>query len=100
MSDNAETRDAVLAALTEVAPEVGGSAIADDVALRDQVDLDSMDWLRFLVAVDRRLGVDIPERDYARLRTVADIVGYVGRHRPSPTTTPTAAQAPTQDFGP
>jgi acyl carrier protein len=45
--------------------------------LRDAVDLDSMDWLNFLVGVHKRLNVDIPERDYASLRTLSDVVRYV-----------------------
>ena len=42
--------------------------------LRDQVDLDSMDWLNFLVALNERLKVEIPETDYGRLGTLDQIV--------------------------
>ncbi|GFG50329.1 hypothetical protein MAGR_17700 [Mycolicibacterium agri] len=36
-----------------------------------------MDWLNFLIGIHNRLHVDIPESDYASLRTLADVVGYV-----------------------
>ena len=54
--------------------------LRDDVLLRDQVDLDSMDWLNFLLGIDKRLHVEIPEADYASLRTLADVVDYVEEH--------------------
>ena len=75
-----DIRDDVLTVLTTIAPEVEADDIRDDVLLRDQVDLDSMDWLNFLVGIHKRLHVDIPESDYASLRTLADVVQYVERH--------------------
>jgi acyl carrier protein len=60
------------------------SEIRDDILLRDQVDLDSMDWVNFLRGIHRRLHVDIPEEDYASLRTLADVVGYVEKNAPNP----------------
>ena len=75
-----DIRDEVLSVLTAIAPEVEAGDIEDDVLLRDQVDLDSMDWLNVLVGIHKRLHVDIPERDYASLRTLADVVGYVDKH--------------------
>lgn len=70
----------VLSVLTTIAPEVDPAGIDDDAALRQQVDLDSMDWLNFLVGIHKRLHVSIAEKDYASLRTLADIVRYVGDH--------------------
>lgn len=70
-------RREVLAVLTTIAPEVEPADIRDEELLRDQVDLDSMDWLNFLVGIHKRLNVDIPESDYASLRTLADVVRYV-----------------------
>ncbi|UXA08349.1 acyl carrier protein [Mycobacterium sp. SMC-2] len=74
---NEDTRAVVLSVLTTIAPEVDPDDICDDVLLRDQVDLDSMDWLSFLRGIHKRFGVDIPESDYGSLRTLADVVGYV-----------------------
>ncbi|OBH14827.1 MULTISPECIES: acyl carrier protein [unclassified Mycobacterium] len=74
---NEDTRAVVLSVLTTIAPEVDPDDIRDDVLLRDQVDLDSMDWLSFLRGIHKRFHVDIPESDYATLRTLADVVGYV-----------------------
>ena len=72
-------RDQILSVLTSIAPEVEADDIRDDVLLRDQVDLDSMDWLNFLIGIHKRLHVDIPESDYASLRTLTDVVRHVQR---------------------
>ena len=75
-----DIRAEVLTVLTTIAPEVEVEDVRDDVLLRDQVDLDSMDWLNFLIGIHNRLHVDIPESDYASLRTLTEVVHYVERH--------------------
>lgn len=80
MATRQQIRSAVLEVLTGIAPEVDADDIRDDVLLRNQVDLDSMDWLNFLVGIHQRLDVDIPESEYAFLRTLDDVVGYVDEH--------------------
>ncbi|MDY6871051.1 MAG: phosphopantetheine-binding protein [Actinomycetota bacterium] len=80
MNDQTGIRDNILSELTTIAPEVAPEDIRDDALLRDQVDLDSMDWLNFLVRIHKRLHVDIPEADYKSLRTLGDIVDYVEKH--------------------
>jgi acyl carrier protein len=70
-------RTEILSVLTTIAPDVDPGEISDDELLRDQVDLDSVDWLNFLVGIHKRLHVDIPEKDYASLRTLADVMRYI-----------------------
>jgi acyl carrier protein len=70
----------VLAALTSIAPEVDATAIAAEKPLRDQVDLDSADWLNFLVALKDRTGIDIPDADAARLTTLRKLLDYCAAH--------------------
>ncbi len=74
-----EIRSEVLSVLTGIAPEVDAGEITDDELLRDQVDLDSMDWLNFLIGIHKRLNVEIAESDYASLRTLGDVVRYVDK---------------------
>lgn len=71
-----EIRAALLAAIGEIAPETDLATIDPATALRAQVDLDSADWLNFLVAVHERLGVDIPDAEAARLRTLDQLTAY------------------------
>ncbi len=72
----------VLAELTSIAPEVNPADLARTKLLREQVDLDSMDWLNFLIGLHERFKVDIPESDYARLRTLDDLVAYLAGKLP------------------
>jgi acyl carrier protein len=76
-----EIRAGVVAELTTIAPEIEEGDLTDAELLRDQVDLDSMDWLNFLVALNKRFAVDIPESQYASLRTLDDLTGYIDAHR-------------------
>jgi acyl carrier protein len=70
-------REAVLRALSDIAPEADPATLKPDVELRDQLDIDSMDFLNFVIAVHEELHVDIPESDYDRLRTLDDFVDYI-----------------------
>ena len=73
-----ELRKIVLATLLSIAPEVEADELRDDKPLRNQVDLDSMDWLNFLLGLHEKLAVDIPEADYAKLVTLNDVLAYLG----------------------
>jgi acyl carrier protein len=72
-----EIREIVLGTLKGIAPEVEVGELSTGQALRDQVDLDSMDWLNFLIGLHQRLNVDIPESDYRQLTTIDAIIGYL-----------------------
>ncbi len=76
--DDKTLRQTVLATLHRIAPEIEPEELLPAMPLRDQVDLDSMDWLNFLQALHTALGVEIPERDYAKLVTLDDLVAYLG----------------------
>ena len=80
----AEIRDRVVHELIAIAPEADPAAIAPAVPLRDQLDLDSFDFLNLVVALHRALEVEIPESDYAQLATLDGAVAYLaarlGRH--------------------
>ncbi|MDE3154653.1 MAG: acyl carrier protein [Acidobacteriota bacterium] len=72
-----DLRSAVIDALLSVAPEADPARLKPDVSLRDQLDLDSMDLLNFIIALHRALQVDIPEADYRRLMALDGCVTYL-----------------------
>ncbi len=72
-----EIQAKVLEALATVAPEVDTTNVDTHMALRDQVDLDSMDFLRFVVELHRQFGIEVPEADYQKLSNLAGVVDYV-----------------------
>jgi acyl carrier protein len=75
--NDADIKTRVLEIIGSVAPEMEPGEIRADKALRDQIDLDSMDWLRVIVTVHEKLHVDIPEADYGKLRTLDDWAAYL-----------------------
>jgi len=81
-----EFREVVIRALTEVAPEIEPADVDPDVDLADQLDIDSMDFLRVVVAIHEQTGIEIPERDYPKLSTLASASAYLAeaqkRHAP------------------
>jgi acyl carrier protein len=72
-----EIRTSVVGVIKSVAPELEEGELRADRPLRDQIDLDSMDWLNVLVALHEKLRVDIPEADYGKLVTLDNLVGYL-----------------------
>ena len=70
-------RATVLRVLGEIAPEADPAALKPDVAFRDQLDLDSMDVLNFVVGLHAALGVEIPEADYPKFATLDGGVEYL-----------------------
>jgi acyl carrier protein len=76
-----ELRDLVSRALRKIAPEVDQSKIDPGESLRDQLDIDSMDFLNFLIALHDAVEVDIPESDYPRLSTLRSTVEYLAQKK-------------------
>jgi acyl carrier protein len=74
----ADLKDIVIRLLTRIAPEAQGQTLAPDVGLREQLDLDSMDALNFMIALHQEFHIDIPESDYSKLITLDGIVAYLG----------------------
>ena len=72
---NDEIRDEVVKALKRVAPEA--SQLDPARELREQLEIDSYDFLEFVVALDKSLHVPIPESDYRRLSTLDACVDYL-----------------------
>lgn len=72
-----ELKRIVVDSLMRVAPETDPASLRPGVSFRDQLDLDSMDFLNFVVALHERLGIDIPEVDYPRLYSLDEAADYL-----------------------
>ncbi|MCS7239089.1 MAG: acyl carrier protein [Thermoguttaceae bacterium] len=73
----AEIRQLVLGIIADIVPDQDLSQIRDDEPLRDQLGLDSMDFLDIVMELRRRYRMQIPEEDYPRLATVAGTIEYL-----------------------
>ena len=63
--------------LLAVAPDLEGLDIVPDETFRDQFEIDSMDFLNFVIGLSKATGRDIPEADYPQLETLAGCVAYL-----------------------
>ncbi len=75
--DTASLEALVRRLLADVAPDADTDALGRDEDVRDRLDLDSVDFLNLMVAVSEATGVEIPERDYAQVRSVAGCAAYL-----------------------
>lgn len=73
-------RQAILEVLGGIAPEADLSELEPDVELREQLDIDSMDFLNFALGLHEKTGVDIPEEDYELVATLDGCIAYLVRH--------------------
>jgi acyl carrier protein len=78
-----QIRSTIVDVLRGIAPEVDPAMIDPEIDLRDQLDIDSMDFLNLVIGVHERLGVDIPEAHYPRLTTLKGFVDYIASTTPS-----------------
>jgi acyl carrier protein len=72
-----EIKQAVRDALSNVAPEVDLNTIDPAKDLRDQIDIDSVDFLNFVIGLHKELGVEIPDADLPKLTTLNGCVAYL-----------------------
>lgn len=76
-----DTRRQIQQCINAVAPEAELDSLPGDADLRDELDLDSMDFLNVLIAVKQATEVEVLERDYPQVRTLDALVAYVDARR-------------------
>ncbi len=72
-----DIQKAILDILSDIAPDEDLSGLAEDVPFRDQLELDSMDFLDIVMELRKRYRVQIPEEDYGHLASMASTVAYL-----------------------
>lgn len=75
-----DLRTLIEQALFDVAPDLMGEEIDPKVTFRDQFDIDSMDFLNFVIGLHEKTGVAIPEPDYPKLESLEKSIEYLSRH--------------------
>ncbi|MEJ2591198.1 MAG: acyl carrier protein [Candidatus Thiodiazotropha sp.] len=72
-----EIKRTTLEVLMEVVPELEPATLDARVSFRDQIEIDSIDYLNFVLALEKRLGIKIPEIDYPRLSSLDGCTRYL-----------------------
>ena len=72
-----DVRKAILSILSDIAPDEDFASVKDEEKLRDQFDLDSMDFLDIVMELRKRFNVEVPEQDYEHLVSMKTCVEYL-----------------------
>jgi len=72
-----EVRQAVINIISDIALDEDLTALKDEVALREQLDLDSMDFLDIVMELKKRHKIEVPQEDYPKLATLGSCVSYL-----------------------
>jgi acyl carrier protein len=75
-----QIKDMILEIVADIAPDADLSNINPDVRLREQIELDSMDFLDIIMELRKRYKIDVPEDDYMKLSTLNGCVEYLRPH--------------------
>ena len=73
----AEIKNAILDILADIAPDEDLTDLKDDIDFRDQLELDSMDFLDIVMELRKRYRVQVPEEDYTQLASMGSTVNYL-----------------------
>ena len=73
----ADIKTAIFDGLSAIAPEADLDHLPANANVRQSLDIDSYDFLNFLIGLHERLGVEIPEADYGKLNTLDEMTGYL-----------------------
>ena len=73
----AEIRAEIISILEDIAPDEDLTGLRDDVPFREQIELDSMDFLDIVMELRKRHRVQVPEADYGQLASMASTVKYL-----------------------
>ena len=72
-----DVRQAVIDIIQEILPDDDMSSVDPDLPLRDQLELDSMDFLDIVMELRKRYSVEVPESDYMELNTLSSTIKYL-----------------------
>ena len=72
-----EIKASILDIISEIVPDEDTSHLDPDVRIRDQINMDSMDFLDIIMELRKRYQVDVPEEDYPKLATLSSCATYL-----------------------
>ena len=73
----ADIKTAIFEGLRRIAPEADPATLLPDQKIRETLEIDSFDFLNFLIGLHETVGVEIPEADYGKLNTLDEMVRYL-----------------------
>ena len=78
-----EIKKIIFQLLKQIAPDTEPEQLQPDDVIREKLEIDSFDALRFIVALDEKLGVETPEEDYCKTATIRSLMAYISTKKKS-----------------
>jgi acyl carrier protein len=72
-----EIKKNIFLLLKKTAPDTEPSELKPDENIRESLGIDSFDALQFIIALNEKLGIEIPEKDYCKTNTLRDLLAYI-----------------------
>jgi acyl carrier protein len=72
-----EIKNIIFQLLKKIAPDTEPSALQPDENIREVLNIDSFDSLQFIVKLNEKLGIEIPEEDYGKIPTLKSLINYL-----------------------
>jgi acyl carrier protein len=72
-----EIKKNIFQLLKKIAPDTEPSVLKSDENIRETLGIDSFDALQFIIALNEKLGIEIPEKDYGKTNTLRDLLSYI-----------------------
>lgn len=76
-------KETIISLLKNIAPDTEPEKLKPDENIRTTLEIDSFDYLQFIVAIDEKFGINTPEEDYGKIETMARLMDYLGKKQPS-----------------
>ena len=76
-----ELKQTIFQLLKQIAPDTEPEQLQPDDNIRQKLEMDSFDALRFIVALDEKLGVETPEQDYGKTGTLRSLLNYISEKK-------------------
>ena len=77
-----EIKEIVFQLLKKIAPDTEPSTLKPDENIRETLNIDSFDSLQFIVALNEKIGIEIPEEDYGKITTLQALTAYIKNKKP------------------
>lgn len=74
-----EIEKIIFSSLKQIAPDTEPSKLSPDENIRETLGIDSFDFLQFIISLNEKLNLEIPEQDYGKINTLSSLMSYLTR---------------------
>lgn len=83
--NESDIQKTIIELLKRIAPDTQPGTLKPDDNIRTTLEIDSFDYLQFIVALDEHFSIDTPEEDYGKIETISSLTKYLQEKASTPT---------------